>query len=240
MVQTGIPPATAAAAALRVLMIEDDPEVAEIVTARLRMEGFGVTAVPSAEEGLEELRADTYDLVLLDLGLPGMSGHDACRVIREQRGDDVPIIFLSGTSTVEDRLAGFAAGADDYVAKPVDYRELVMRVRAVTRRHQGPEGGSDEYAGPDGLLLHAAARTVSINGEPVTLTPTEFLVLRELLVRRGEALAADAISSRVWGYETFGDRNYLEAQISRLRSKLAGAGAPGVIETVRGFGYIVR
>lgn len=240
MIQTDTPPAMTAAATLRVLMIEDDPDVADIVTARLRAEGFGTTAVSTAEEGLENLRAEEYDLVLLDLGLPGMSGHDACRVIREQRGDTIPIIFLSGTSTVEDRLAGFAAGADDYIAKPVDYRELAMRVRAVARRHQGPEGGSDEYAGPSGLLMHAAARTVEINGAPVGLTPTEFLVLRELLVRRGEALAADAISSRVWGYETFGDRNYLEAQVSRLRSKLASAGAPGVIETVRGFGYIVR
>jgi len=240
MVQMETPREAARAATLHVLVIEDDPDIADIVAARLQLEGFSVTAVPSAEEGLEALQAEPCDLVLLDLGLPGMSGHQACRVIREQRGDDVPIIFLSGSSTVEDRLAGFAAGADDYVAKPVDYRELVMRVRAVARRRQGPESAGAEYAGPAGLLLHAASRTVEVAGTPVALTPTEFLVLRELLMRRGEAIAADALSSRVWGYETYGDRNYLEAQISRLRSKLAHAGAASVIETVRGFGYIIR
>lgn len=240
MVQTGTPPELLGAATLRVLVIEDDPDIADIVAARLQHEGFGVTIRASAEDGLDELRASEYDLVLLDLGLPGMSGQEACRVIREQRGDDVPIIFLSGSATVEDRLAGFAAGADDYIAKPVDYRELVMRVRAIARRRQGPESASAEYAGPHGLLLRAASRTVEVAGAPVGLTPTEFLVLRELLIRRGEAMAADALSSRVWGYETFGDRNYLEAQISRLRSKLTHAGAPGVIETVRGFGYVIR
>lgn len=240
MVQTETPRDAASAATLHVLVIEDDPDIADIVTARLQLEGFSVTAAASAEAGLEALQAEPYDLVLLDLGLPGMSGHQACRVIREQRGDDVPVIFLSGSSTVEDRLAGFAAGADDYVAKPVDYRELVMRVRAVARRRQGPESAGADYAGPSGLLLRASSRTVEVAGAPVSLTPTEFLVLRELLMRRGEAIAADALSSRVWGYETFGDRNYLEAQISRLRSKLGHAGAPSVIETVRGFGYIVR
>jgi len=240
MIQTELSREASAQSVLRILIIEDDPDIADVVATRLRIEGFGATIATSAEQGLEELRADSYGLVLLDLGLPGMSGHDACRVIREQRGDNIPIIFLSGSSTLEDRLEGFAAGADDYVSKPVDYRELVMRVRAVARRHHGADGAVSEYQGPDGLLLRVASRTVEVNGEPVALTPTEFLVLRELVVRRGEALAVDALSSRVWGYETFGDRNYLEAQISRLRSKLSAAGAPSVIETVRGFGYIIR
>ena len=176
--------------------------------------------------------------MILDVGLPKMSGFDVCRQIRSR--SDVPVIFVTAAGNLAERLHGFDLGGDDYIVKPMDAAELHRRVRAVLRRHLKRDDQPAEVAGPDGVTMNLRAHEVLVHGEELTLTPKEFSILRLLLERRGEVLTTDTISTHVWGYETFGQRNFVEAHVSRLRSKLNASGAPNIVTTVRGIGYVIR
>jgi DNA-binding response OmpR family regulator len=217
----------------RILIVDDEPMVRDLIAAHLS------AGASTGEEALALLDREPFDLVMLDVRLPGMSGFDTCRQIRAR--SDVPIVFVTAAGSLPDRLEGFDLGADDYVVKPMDGAALNRRVRAVLRRRtRGGGAGDDELTGPQGVSLLERAYQVFVGENAVQLTPKEFSVLRLLLERRGEVLATDVISTEIRGFGTFGSRNFVEAHVSRLRSKLAVAGASDVVGTVRGIGYVIR
>ena len=222
----------------RVLVVDDEPLVRDTVAGVLELDGADAEGVGTGEQALCALESNGYDLVILDVGLPGMSGFDTMREIRT--GSDVPVIFLTAAGELSERVAGFDLGADDYVVKPTELPELSRRVRAVLRRRSGQVGVLDELTGPCGIRMRLRSHEICVNGEALNLTPKEFSVMRLLLERRGQVINTDELSSEVWGYETFGSRNFVEAHISRLRSKLRSSGAGDVITTLRGVGYVIR
>lgn len=221
----------------RLLLVDDSATTDEDYAVPLAASGNSVLRVRSGELALSLLEREECDLVLLETQLPGMSGLQTCRLIREQI--DIPIVFLAEQADVSERLLAFDLGADDFVLRPADPEELARRVRAVLRRAR-PLAGRDLLDGPAAITMHLRAHEVRIDGTPLPVTPREFALLRLFLERRGEVLTSDAISEAVWGYETFGSRNFVEAHVSRLRAKLASAGATDVITTIRGVGYVVR
>jgi DNA-binding response OmpR family regulator len=221
----------------RILLVEDDRDVRDMVAAALGSLGWEAEGVATGEEALTTFGRASYDLVILDLGLPGVPGVDVLRQVRAR--SEVPILVMTAASGLDDRVTGFDLGADDYVVKPFEMAELERRVRAILRRTTGPRP-DDLLHGPQEIRLFLRAHEAYVGEQQVHLTPKEFEVLRVLLSRRGEVVPPDALSVEIWGYETFGSRNYVEAHVSRLRSKLADAGADGVIGTVRGVGYMVR
>jgi DNA-binding response OmpR family regulator len=221
----------------RILLVEDDRDVRDMVAAALGSLGWEAEGVATGEEALATFGRASYDLVILDLGLPGVPGIDVLRQVRAR--SEVPILVMTAASGLDDRMTGFDLGADDYVVKPFEMAELERRVRAILRRTTGPRP-DDLLHGPQEIRLFLRAHEAYVGEQQVHLTPKEFEVLRVLLSRRGEVVPPDALSVEIWGYETFGSRNYVEAHVSRLRSKLADAGADGVIGTVRGVGYMVR
>lgn len=221
------------------LLVDDDSLVRETIGGMLRADGAAVTAVGSAEAALTLLGQTPFDLMILDVGLPGLSGFEALRHLRE--ASDIPVMMLTGAGSLAERVAGFDLGADDYVLKPVEVQELRRRVRALLRRARGANNRPvDALQGPSGLTLRLRSHEALVNGAVVDLTPKEFDVLRLLLDRRGDVVSPDELSRVVWGYETFGSRNFVEAHISRLRAKLTKSGAPEVVITIRGVGYVVR
>ncbi len=202
----------------------------------LRFEGVEFVSVGSGRGAIELLRRSGFDLVVLGARLPDISGMTVLSETR--RLGNVPVIVMTdGGTKVQTR--GFDLGADDVVARDIEPAELARRVEALLRRTRGlsPETHTAE---PYGLVLKRAAQEVSVHGVPLPLTSTEFAVLRLLLDRRGDVLSADTISREVWHYETFGEPNFVQAQISRLRAKLDKAGAAGLISTIRGAGYVIR
>ncbi len=152
----------------------------------------------------------------------------------------MPVIFVTAAGNLSERLQGFDLGGDDYIVKPMDSSELNRRVRAVLRRRMQRDSVHEELRGPSDIVMYLRAHEVFVDQHELNLTPKEFSVLRLLLEHRGEVMTTDTISTNIWGYETFGQRNFVEAHVSRLRSKLASGGAPGVVNTVRGVGYVIR
>jgi two-component system OmpR family response regulator len=223
----------------RILLVEDDPAVREILETALSGDLRTVDAVRSGEQALEALAAAEFHLVLLDLGLPGMSGLETLRELRA-RGDDTPVIIATAASSLDERLTAFDLGADDYVLKPLSVPELQRRVAAVLRRAQGPKRFGTQLVGPGGVVLDLGGQLARVGTTEVRLTAKQFDVLRYLLERRGTVTTPEDISVAVWGYGTFGSPNFVEAQISRIRARLADAGANEVIETSRGAGYVIR
>jgi len=217
-----------------VLIIEDDPRIRRIVAMTLQREGLQVAEAESGESGLERLGERDFDVVLLDLMLPGRDGFEVCREIR--RTSNVPIIMVTARGDSHDVIAGLEAGADDYVSKPFVARELAARIRALARRARAPEPrvritvGSLEIAPQDG--------TVSRDGELVNVTRTEFRLLCELAEEPGRVLSREELLERVWGYDYFGDSRLVDVHVRRLRTKIeVDPGNPTVVTTVRGMGY---
>jgi DNA-binding response OmpR family regulator len=214
---------------MRVLLVEDDDSIAEPLTAGLGRHGF---AVSRARTGAEALAAPPHEVVLLDLGLPDMDGIDVCRQLRA--GSAVPIIVVTARAEEVDRVLGLELGADDYVVKPFGFRELVARIRAVTRR-TGPTAGSVEEPQRLGRLeLDRRQRRVLVDGTEVALTAKEFDLLALLAEDPGAVLERDQILEQVWDPHWFGPTKTLDVHVASLRKKL---GDPGWIETVRGVGF---
>ncbi|TAK78930.1 MAG: response regulator transcription factor, partial [Dehalococcoidia bacterium] len=202
-------------------------------------DGARVSVADSGEAALAALDRGEFDLVILDIDLPGRSGFETLRRLRERSG--LPVIITTSKGNVADRVSGLDLGADDYLLKPAEVPELGRRARALLRRARGTEGFAvEELEGPGGLVLRLRSHEVLVQRVPLELTPKEFAVLRLLLHRRGEVVSPDALSLAIWGYETFGSRNFVEAHISRLRAKLARSGAGQIVTTIRGVGYVIR
>ena len=221
----------------RVLIVEDEPGLAESVRYALESEGFDVEVADTGSDGLAKARDGRPDLVLLDLMLPGMSGLDVCRQLRAS--SDVPIIMLTAKDSEADKVSGLELGADDYMTKPFSTRELVARVRANLRRSDmGVFAESNEVLKAGRVELDVDAHVVRVDGEEVALRPKEFELLESLMRRKNRLSARHALIDEVWGPSYFGDTKTLDVHIKRLRGKLeADPSDPTQIVTVRGLGY---
>jgi two-component system response regulator RegX3 len=222
----------------RVLLVEDEPALAESVRYALDADGFDVLVADTGVGGLESARVNQPDIVLLDLMLPGMSGLDVCRQIR--LSSDVPIIMLTAKDAESDKVVGLELGADDYMTKPFSMRELVARVRAQLRRaaKSGALSDTNEVLRGGPIELDIDAHQARLHGEPIDLRPKEFELLESLMRRRNRLAARHTLIDEVWGPDYFGDTKTLDVHIKRLRQKLErDPGDPMHIVTVRGLGY---
>jgi DNA-binding response OmpR family regulator len=215
---------------VEILLVEDDDAIAEALSEGLGREGFDVVRVPTGEAALE---APPGDVVLLDLRLPGMDGLAVCRHLRER--SDVPIIVVTAKGEEVDRVIGLELGADDYVVKPFGLRELIARIRAVTRRSGGRRNGGRLRVGA--LEVDVPARRVHLDGRELDLTPKEFDLLALLAGEPGVVVTKERILEEVWQTRWRGSAKTVDVHVAALRRKL---GDPGWIETVRGVGLRLR
>jgi len=213
---------------VRVLIVEDDDAIAEPLVKGLEREGFTVERVAT---GGDALGADEPDVVLLDLGLPDIDGYEVCRRMRAR--SDVPIIVLTARSEEVDRVVGLELGADDYVVKPFGFRELVARMRAVTRR-RAPRERVDGPVAVGSMTIDQRTRRITVNGVDVDLTPKEYEVVSLLAQDPGAVFERQQIMERVWGQPWYGPTKTLDVHLAAIRKKL---GDPRWIETVRGVGF---
>lgn len=198
----------------------------------LEKEGYDVIWATDGEQGLQMALRDAPDLVVLDIMLPGLDGWEVCRRIRRER--DVPIVMLTARSDDVDKVVGLEMGADDYVVKPFNPRELVARVRAVLRRYQ-TEMRTPDVLETGSLRIEVGSREVTVNGQPVSLRAKEFDLLLTFVQDLGMVLSREQLLEKVWGYDFYGDTRTVDVHVSHLREKLAGSDC--TIETLRGVGY---
>jgi two-component system, OmpR family, response regulator len=262
MARNDHPPLSQSGHSPTLLVVEDDESIRELLASALRFAGYQAEAVATGTDGFNRAITKHYDLLLLDVGLPGIDGFELCRLLRA-RGDLTPIIFLTARREIDDMRAGFDGGGDDYLTKPFSLEELTLRVEAVLRRtavHRqhtlgqdgvNPSGGPSTSAAIEGghsrmpvlrcgdLVVDENQRKVLQGTQSVTLTPTEFRLLAYLLRNQGVVVSKDNILENVWGYDFEGDARIVETYVSSMRTKL-DPNALAKIVTVRGFGYTVR
>jgi len=214
---------------MRILLAEDDPLLGDGLRAGLRQLGFVVDWVRDGVAAERELNDGGHEAAVLDLGLPMKDGMDVLAAVRS-RGVRIPVLVLTARDAVPERIRGLDSGADDYVVKPVDLHELAARLRALVRRSHGQ---SDEQLGAQGVVLDAAKRQVSLDGQAVTLSSREFDVLHALMLADGRVLSREQLEQRIYGWGQEVESNAIEVHIHHLRRKLK----PELIQTVRGVGY---
>jgi two-component system, OmpR family, alkaline phosphatase synthesis response regulator PhoP len=219
-----------------VLVVEDDPDIAELVGRYLEKAGYLPTRVASGRDALDSVRARAPDLIVLDVMLPHMDGLEVCRLLRaNETTAAIPIIMLTARADESERIVGLEMGADDYLAKPFSPNELVARVRALLRRAQRHDAVSGRPLTYDGIVVDSERHTVSVDGREVTLTAKEFLLLVYLLQHRGRVLSRDVLLEQVWGYRYTGGTRTVDVHVRRLREKLPLLAE--AIVTVKQFGY---
>jgi DNA-binding response OmpR family regulator len=218
---------------VRILIVEDDHRLAASLKRSLVEARMAVDVVHDGEDAVAAGLGTNYDAIVLDIMLPVFDGLEVTRRLRDRRVES-PILMLTARDSVDDRVAGLEAGADDYLVKPFALREVVARLRALTRRHL-PNRKAELRAGK--VVLNTAAHTVSVDGQAVELTTKEFAILEYFLLNQNRLLTRGQVLEHVWDYEFEGGRNLIEVYIGRLRSKLIQAGAGDPFVTVRGSGY---
>jgi two-component system response regulator MprA len=219
----------------RILVVDDDPNILKVMKRGLGFEGYRVQVAESGEDALATARETEPDLIILDLMLPGVDGIEVCRRLRG--GLNTPILMLTARDAVRDKVAGLEAGADDYLAKPFVFDELVARVRALLRR-AAPDG--PEVLRLADLTIDTGAREVRRGDRKLQLTTREYELLEFLLRHPRQVLTRELIFQRVWGYDFLGESNVIDVHIRALREKLENGGEPRLIQTARGVGYAVR
>ncbi|WP_194790481.1 response regulator transcription factor [Pseudomonas sp. UFMG81] len=217
---------------MRLLVVEDDPALGEGICNGLRQEGYTIDWLQDGVSALHALQQETFDLVVLDLGLPRLDGIEVLRRLRAG-GNAVPVLILTARDATDDRIAGLDAGADDYLVKPFDLNELKARLRALLRRSAGRAKVLIEHAG---VTLDPATRQVSYQGHPVVLTPKEYRLLHELLSQPGKVFTRERLTQLLYGWDEEPESNTLEVNVYHLRKKLFN----DLIRTVRGIGYLVE
>lgn len=222
--------------AVKILVVEDEAKLAQFIQLELKYEGYDVTVTNDGLSGLTAARSEEFDLLLLDWMLPGVSGVEICRRLRDT-GDRVPVILITAKDDVSDRVAGLDAGADDYVVKPFSVEELLARIRAQLRRTQEEDNTQLEFLD---LRLNTSTREVYRGERSIELTAKEFDLLDYLISHPKQVLTRDQILERVWGYDFVGDSNIIEVYVRYLRLKLEAEGEKRLIQTVRGVGYVLR
>ena len=216
---------------MRILLVEDDALLGDALQVGLRGQGFAVDWIRDGAAGEAALASDQFTAVVLDLGLPRMSGLELLQRVRD-RGDRTPVVILTARDAVDDRVRGLDLGADDYVVKPVALTELGARLRAVARRAQGTASGAIVVGR---LTVDLASRTVKLDGNPVELQAREFALLQELVLRAGRVVTRTQLETQLYEWDRGIDSNAIEVHVHHLRRKLA----PELIRTVRGVGYMV-
>lgn len=220
--------------ATRILLVDDDPKIISLLQRGLAYEGFEVYTAMDGETCLAAAQKYQPHITLLDITMPGMDGFEVCRRLR--RHDDIAIIMLTARDDVVDKVNALNLGADDYVPKPFAFDELVARIRAVLRRHQGG-GETLAYAG---LELNQATREVQRAGHSIELTTREYELLLAFMRHPRQVLTREQLLERVWGYDAEIETNVLEVHIGHLRQKLEAYDGSRLIQTIRGIGYILR
>jgi len=221
----------------RILVVDDEWSIRDLLTTTLAFVGYDVHAAADGAEAMREVATFAPDLVLLDVNMPGVDGHEVCRRIRAQ-GSHVPVIFLTARDDADDVVAGLALGADDYITKPFHLRVVAAHVEAVLRRARR-EGSGEESLQCGHITLHDTTHRVLAGGVEVELSPTEYRLLRYLLQNAGRVVSKAQILDAVWQYDFGGDASVVETYMSTLRRKV-DTGEARVIRTIRGFGYSAR
>ena len=224
-------------AAMKILIVEDEPKTGDYLKQGLVEAGFVVDLVRDGQDGLHHALTETYDLAILDVMLPGLDGWSVLRGIRTA-GKDTPVLFLSARDHVDDRVKGLELGADDYLVKPFAFSELLARVRTLLRR--GAKASAAEFLRAADLECDLLRRRVTRAGRRIELTAKEFALLELLLRRQGEVLPRSLIASQVWDMNFDSDTNVIEVAMRRLRAKLDDNFEPKLIRTVRGMGYVLE
>lgn len=231
----------------KILIIEDEPNIRELVLYNLNQNGYEGLAAEDGLQGLEMAREEKPDLILLDIMLPGKNGYDICRELRTE-GSNTPIIMLTAKNDEIDKVLGLEFGADDYISKPFGIRELMARIKAVLRRYEnGREAEAPENAREAGggtglaigdLVINVERHEVKLAGKPLVLTLKEFDLLRVLAENRGRVMTRDQLLDKVWGFEYIGETRTVDVHVRYLRKKLGDEDNEGkYIQTVRGIGY---
>jgi DNA-binding response OmpR family regulator len=222
----------------RILIIEDEQDVVDLLTLHLRKAGFALSTATDGTTGLRKAREESPALIILDLLLPKMPGLEICKVLKTDIATrQIPILMVTAKAEEIDRIVGLEFGADDYVTKPFSPRELVLRVNAILRRAKG-EVVEEKKLSIGAITVDPARHHVTVGDRPVRLTSVEFKLLSMLMRRQGRVQARDRLLNEVWGYESIIDTRTVDTHIRRLRKKLGKASA--AIETVRGFGYRIK
>ncbi len=219
---------------IRVLLIDDDPKITALLERGLAYEGFMVYTAPSGELGLKVVKEQSPDVVLLDISMPGLDGFEVCQRLRTQ--GDLAVIMLTARDEVRDRVSALNLGADDYVAKPFAFDELVARIYAVLRRRRVDDVNLS-YAD---LVLNPETREVTRAGQLVEVTAREYALLTMFVRHARKVLTREQILNQVWGYDAEVDTNVVEVHIGHLRQKLEAGGGKRLLQTVRGLGYVLR
>ncbi|HYA14680.1 MAG TPA: response regulator [Syntrophales bacterium] len=224
----------------RILVVDDEKDIVDLVTYNLEQEKFSVIKAYDGESALDLVKTKSPDLIVLDLMLPGIRGIEVCRLIRKNPETEfVPIIMLTARSDQVDKIIGFELGADDYITKPFNVKELIARIRAILKRTGArPDQDKAEILTYEGLSIDFRTYQVTINGEKIDLSPMELKLLRFLVQNPGRVYTRDQILDHVWGDETFVEPRTVDAHISRLRASIeSDPNNPQYILTVRGIGY---
>ena len=223
---------------MNVLLVEDEPRVADFINRGLRAENHGVTVAGSGAEGVDLAKTGEFDVIVLDLMLPDMHGYDVCQKLRLE-GDKTPILMLTAMDTLEDKIKGLRIGADDYLTKPFDFDELLVRIEALVRRSRNFAASGNVLQVGD-LVVDRDSIEVTRGGEPVKLTAKELAILELLMGAPGRVFSRTRILNQVWGYSEDPLTNVVDVYIARLRRKIDAPGREPMIETVRGHGYRLK
>ena len=221
---------------MRVLVVEDEKKVAHFIKKGLEEEGYAVDLAPDGEEGLGMAADGVHDLIILDIQLPRMDGLGVLHELRKKKVG-IPVLLLTVRATIEDKVLGLDAGADDYLAKPFAFQELLARVRALLRRRAGVEPPVLQVAD---LTLDPARRLVTRSGQKIDLTPKEFTLLAYFIRNPGRVLTRTMISEHVWDYDFDTATNVIDVYVNYLRKKIDAGREPKLIHTVRGVGYVLK
>ncbi len=222
----------------RILVVDDEPDVTELVGYRLRREGYDVEVINDPLLIMGKAREFNPDLFILDIMMPELDGLKICRMIRaDPKLSHVPIVFLTAKGETEDRIRGLEGGADDYIAKPFDAKELALRIGLILKRSAREAGDATRQLIAGKVVLDEDTHTVSVNGNPIELTATEFKLLKLMMERKGRVQSRENLLVNVWNYDTETETRTIDTHIRRLREKLGSESS--IIETVRGVGYRV-
>lgn len=221
----------------RILIVDDEPNIRDLLTTSLRFAGFGVRAVSNGAQTISAVLEEEPDLIILDVMLPDMNGFSVTKRLRSA-GYTAPILFLTAKDDTEDKITGLTVGGDDYVTKPFSLDEIVARIKAILRRTIHEEEDAVISAGP--LVMDQDTHEVTVDGKSVELSPTEFKLLRYMMLNPNRVLSKTQILDHVWEYDFNGDAGIVESYISYLRRKLDALSSDSMIQTKRGFGYMLK
>ena len=221
---------------MRILVVEDEKDLNNIITKHLKKNNFSVDSVFNGEEALEYLDYGTYDLIVLDIMLPKVNGYEVIKKLRENK-NETAVLMLTARDSIEDKIKGLDLGADDYLIKPFDFGELLARIRALVRRKYGNTSNTMEI---DDLCIDIAKKTVVRGGKNIELTWKEYEVLEYLIQNKGHVLSRDKIRDSVWDYGYEGESNIIDVLIKNIRKKIDIGNSKQLIHTKRGLGYVLK